>query len=301
MTSLGLSPERFFFLKRLNCLQWFVRLPIKWLIVIVTVFLVQFPYPSLLIQHINRWRNPNDLIEPNAPALEPWVAALTQKMEAAKSPQQALRLVEFYVYENLPYEWDWNNWIIADYLPTVEEALAKKSEDCDGRAVVAASLLARFGYSPEIVTDFAHVWVRTEHGELMGPGRNKALVATNKGLQLQRGAFGQLLGSVPFGVAVFPFRRELMILLAVWLMLLGTRTDWRQALVGLGLAIAGLVLIRIGGADHRTPTVWAQVAGAICLVAAILVLWLTNVIRSIRARTVSNMELPSMGDESIAL
>ena len=146
---------------------WY-RIPIKLAILGFTVLFVCFPYPGRLVRHVTRWQSPNTLIEPNAPALEPLVAALRPQITADMEPKEVLKTVEKFVYKEISYDWDWNTWGMADYIPTVAEAIAKGREDCDGRAVVAASLLARLGYDAAIVTDFAHVWVKTEHGETMG-------------------------------------------------------------------------------------------------------------------------------------
>ena len=271
--------DRLFFL---NKLRWYVRLPVKWLILGLTVLAVCFPHPDVLMRHLRHWRDPNALIERDAAALEPLVRELEPRMTADLSPGDALSTVERFVYERIPYDWDWNTWGTADYLPTVTEAIEKGREDCDGRAVVAASLLSRFGFKAQIVTDFAHVWVKTEHGELMGPGKRKAMIGEDGGLQVQVGAFSQLPRALAYGVAPFPLVRELIVVTMVWLLLLheagrpvdrlGAWGRWVRHLAALATLVAGLLLLRIGGRDYYHPTGWMQLAGVVAIVAGIAAL-----------------------------
>jgi hypothetical protein len=104
---------------------------------------------------------------------------------------------------------------VAEYLPTVAEVFEQGREDCDGRAVVAASLLRRMGYDAWLVSDLLHVWVETPEGETMSPtGGEKTFVGTDAGTQatvsmriLQNAGRGLV-----YGIAVFPLMRESIIL-----------------------------------------------------------------------------------------
>ena len=178
----------------------------------MTVLLVCFPNPRRLMRHIQHYRDPSALIEPNAKSIEPWVQELAPKLSDDIEPREALKRVERFVYDKVPYEWDWNTWGTADYLPTVDEVVAMGKEDCDGRAVVAASLLRRFGFKADLVNDFAHVWVRTEHGDTMSPGKKPVIVTTDDGVVIDWSALTQLPSAMAYGVAVFPLGRELVIL-----------------------------------------------------------------------------------------
>jgi len=186
-----------------------------------------------------------------------------------------LKAVEEYVHKKIPYEWDWNTWGAVDYLPTVSEVLEKGREDCDGRAVVAASLLSALGFKAEIVTDFAHVWVKTEHGEVMGPGKKKAVVATDEGLKMQHGALGQLPKALAYGISPFPLMRELILVFVLWLLMLRQNGGAFCNLVGLVFMLAGLLILRAGGREYLRPVVWMQLIGAANLLAgvAILLVW----------------------------
>ncbi|MGB2987380.1 MAG: transglutaminase domain-containing protein [Phycisphaerae bacterium] len=245
----------------LNRLRWYARLPIKWIVFGLTVLAVCFPYPHRLVRHVQHWRDPNALIEPDAPAIQPFVEELRHRLTDDLAPPEALKRVEQFVYEKVPYEWDWNTWGTADYLPTVTETIEMGKEDCDGRAVVAASLLRNFGFEAQLVTDFAHVWVMTDQGETMGPGKKKAVVATERGLRVNTDALGELPKALVHGVAVFPLLRELIILSVMWLLLLRRNGGAICSLVALALFLGGLFVLRVGGKGYYHPAFWMQWVG----------------------------------------
>ncbi len=251
-------------LMRLNSWHAVARVPAKLLLFALTVVVVLFPHPVRLARHIDRWRDPNVLIQPDAPEIRALADELRPALDAGLSPPAALKKVEARVLARLPYAWDWDTWGMADYIPTVEEALASGREDCDGRAVVAASVLRALGYKAELVTDFAHVWVKTDRGETMGPRPVKAVVATPTGPEIQKSALAALIKASAYGVAVFPLVRELIIGAAAWLLLWRpgrSRVAW--AISG-GLIVAGLFLLRHGSSDDQDPTRWMQIVAVVC-------------------------------------
>lgn len=245
----------------LNNFRWYARWPLKLAIFSVCVLAVCFPNPTRLIRHLQHWRNPNALIEPDAAALQPWVDELRPALAKQNDPRKALRIVEKFVLEHIPYQWDWENWGNADYMPTVAEILEKGSEDCDGRAVVAASLLNNFGYDARIVTDFSHVWVTTKHGETMGPGKHKAIIADKEGLKVTSAAIMELPKALAYGIAPFPIGRELIILAVFWWLMLRRRGGLLCSLSSLAFLLNGLVLMRLGGRNYYEPVVWLQCLG----------------------------------------
>ena len=256
----------------LNKLRWYLRLPIKWVIFALTVLVVCFPYPRLLIRHIQHWRDPNALIEPDAPAIQPLVEELGQQLSNDLTPHEVLKRVERYVYNKIEYEWDWNTWGTADYLPTVTEAIEMGKEDCDGQAVVAASLLRHFGFQVQLVTDFAHMWVKTDRGETMGPGKKKAIVATDRGLRFQLSGLKELPKAFAHGTAVFPLVREAIILGMLWLLLLRPQGGIVWSLVGLACFVGALICLRNGGRNYYQPIMWMQWVGMLAIVAGFFVL-----------------------------
>lgn len=260
-----------FFFAALNQLRWYFRWPIKWAIFGIVYVIVCFPYPHLIIRHLQHWSDPNALIEPDAPALQPLANKLRAQMPPDMPPPQVLNHVEAFVYKHVPYDWDWNTWGMADYLPTVAEIMKIGHEDCDGRAVIAASLLKNLGYDARIVTDFAHVWVATDFGETMGPGKTKTVEVTDKGLKINARGLLQIPEILSYGIAVFPLPRELILVVVFWLLLLRRAAIW-QTIVALGLLVGGLMLVRYGAADYRAPRHAIELAGLAVFIVGVLLL-----------------------------
>jgi len=78
----------------LNRQRWYLRWPVKCLVMALAYVIVCFPYPGRLIKHVQRWRNPDVLIEPDAVELEPLMAELQPLIGDDMQPSVALRTVE---------------------------------------------------------------------------------------------------------------------------------------------------------------------------------------------------------------
>jgi hypothetical protein len=217
------------------------------------VLLVTFPRLDLLARNIAHWRNVDTLIDPLSPALDDLVAELEPLLAARPRGPEALAIVERTVNARIPYAWDWQTWGVADYLPTVEQTIAAGREDCDGRALVAASLLQRFGYDARLKSDLTHVWVWTPEGETMAPRRTagRAMIGADSGgtrldlfaLADPRALLIDMPKAVAYGVSVFPLWREI-VLLSVFcgLMIRPGFSPWRAALGASTLVAAGMLL-----------------------------------------------------------
>jgi len=251
----------------LNRLPWPLRLPVKWLLFGLTYFVVCFPFPARFVRHVQHWRNPHALVEPHAPELEPLVAKLQMKLGPDLSESQVLKHVESFVYSHVPYAWDWDTWGMADYLPTVAEVIQMGREDCDGRAVIAASLLTRVGIPATLVTDFEHAWVKTKAGEVMAMPRPKpiAVVADETGVHYNFRALAYLPDALAFGISVFPLVRELMIVASLWLLLLRPNGGAACNLVSMSLLVGGLIALRAG----QTTGLWLQLLGVTAILAGV--------------------------------
>lgn len=211
-------------------------------------------------------RHLGQLIEPNAPELNRFVAALEANMPADLTPRQLQKRVERFVYKTIPYEWDWNTWGVADYVPTIGELASMGREDCDGQAVLAASLLRRLGQDASLATDLRHVWVVVGKDELMNPGKEKSAVSTPTGTRVRWRTIGNVPRSLAFGTAVFPLTRELILLVTVVVLLIHPRMSRRSIVIGIVLLLDGLMFLRLGvyvPATYRgfTERTWASWVG----------------------------------------
>lgn len=243
------------------------RLAVKASILALVAALVLYPRPLLLVRTVQRLDDPESLIDPDAVALQPWIQQVRARIEGGSTGRDSaaagnlLPIVEAFVYEHLPYAFDWDNWGVAFYVPTVGEALARGREDCDGRAVVAASILRALGVEARLVGDFRHVWVWTPQGETMSPTGPPLTTPTPTGRRINWAVLGDALTQIAYGVAVFPLTREGILVLTGWVLAWSRRRPaacWWAVLV---LLSGGLMLLRTGGAEPRQPDTLLCYAG----------------------------------------
>lgn len=296
-------------------LPWYVRIPLKWMIFAGVTLFTLFPNPVQLRRHLTHLADPQKMIQPDAPELADFEAKFISRLEALDasqpgeaaskgpwrkrlSPRDVQGHVERFVYDHVDYAWDWDQWGSADYMPTVEEMFARAAssggrlrEDCDGRAVMAASLMRRLGYDSTLVTDLRHVWVRTSQGDWMGPGRAAAVrsTATGQEVDLLAAAINAPV-ALSYGVAVFPLWRELIILAAAWLLLGRPGVSWTARGIGLVLLVQGLLFMRTGYLSPRTVSAavkaWPAWVGLVHIAAGLAWLMLASlrVARNQKAR-----------------
>ncbi|MFQ5430109.1 MAG: hypothetical protein ACE5E1_07335 [Phycisphaerae bacterium] len=294
---------------------WYVRVPLKLLVLGGVTFFVLFPYPRQFARHLSHLSNMEAMVEPDAPELAAWEAELKAELaeaekpatpggdtasEDATDPSRRIPIaVQAFIYRKIAYGWDWDVWGSADYMPTVSEMFAQAAaapdgrmrEDCDGRAIMAASLLRRLGVDASVATDLRHVWVVTPQGEWMGPGRKKTIVSTSRGNRMSlRTAWSNVPTALSFGLAVFPLWRELIILATAFLLLLRRGMTWRSAALGGLLLVQGLLFMRLGYLApervSRSVSAWPAWVGGAHVLSGLVTLWWSS-IRAGRLATVS--------------
>lgn len=235
------------------------RTPLKLGFLLIVIVLTLYPRLDLVPTWIGRIRNLSSVVDASNPKLAPLEADVRAKLRGSESPRAVLDCVESVVYQYVPYAWDWDTWGVVDYLPTVDEVFQKGREDCDGRAVVAASLLRRLGHKAELVSDVLHVWVDTPEGSTMAPtSTEKTLVSTPTGtkITITPGLIRNLGRGISYGVGAFPFAREIIILAALAAVALQPRSSfWRRVAGCLLLWIALLLVREVGMKAAREITV----------------------------------------------
>lgn len=238
--------------RAIHALPRLVRWPLKFATFLVVVGLALYPRPGGILVLLERVRDLDALIDPACPALAPLEAEVRQAVAASAGGVATLRAVEAVVYEHVPYAHDWDTWGNAEYLPTVAEVFAQGREDCDGRAIVSASLLRRLGREAHLATDLLHMWVVTPEGEAMDPtSAVKTMVSGEHGTEFRPSATAlyNLFRGFSYGVAVFPVERELVIFAALVLLTIHPRqSGWQRVSGVLGLLLA-LVILRGSGRD----------------------------------------------------
>jgi hypothetical protein len=258
-------------LRWLNTRRWFYRWPLKVVLLFLLVLLVLFPRVDRLPKTIERYLNPNALVDPWSPALDPMIDAFEAERQPDWSKTELMNQIENFVYRKILYAWDWDLWGNAEYLPTVEEAIEMGKEDCDGRAIVAASMLRRYGFDAILVGDFRHLWVKTDIGETMSPGKKIALQYTDEGMQFDWSSVWELPDAFCYGVSVFPLWRELIIIFGAWLLLVGPAVRLRDAFLWLSLSAVGLLSMREGG-DWLEPDRVMNWSGLLIIIFCIVAL-----------------------------
>ena len=126
---------------RLAQLPFIWRFAVKGALLLLIILFVLFPHPGLLYKQIQHLRNVESLIQPDLPEIAEINRELDDQLGEGSSRAEEFKAVERYVYRNIAYKFDWFNWGNLDYWPTAKEVLERKTEDCDGRAILAASIL----------------------------------------------------------------------------------------------------------------------------------------------------------------
>lgn len=146
------------------------RAGLKLALLAAVVLFALYPNPVLLVRQVHHLLHMEQLIQPDLPAMREINREIDRLIETNAPALTELKAVERYVYRRIPYQYDWHGWANLDYWPSAAEVWERKREDCDGRAVLAVSILRARGY-PEarLVANLQHVWVAVGTNELMGP------------------------------------------------------------------------------------------------------------------------------------
>jgi hypothetical protein len=264
---------------RLSQLPWWTRWPVKWVVLVAVLVVVLFPNPLLLARQIRIYGEADRLIDPDAKSLADMKDDFERIVPPTLPAAEQLLGVEIFVHDRIRYAFDWEIWSVVDYWPTVDEALSRGSEDCDGRAIVAASLLADRGFSPRLATDLVHVWVETDVGSCMGPGKSTVMRTDGTGNAIYNTpSLLQSFRALSFGISVFPLWRELVLLFTGALLIYDPRGGRTGFLALSGIAMLGLLgLWAGGGLNHRVSL---SAAGGIGMAAALLGLWAWPLVRN---------------------
>ena len=200
---------------RLARLPFIWRLLVKWILLLFVILFALYPHPGLLFKHVQHLRNIESLIQPDLPE----IAVINHELDAHLNPngsrKDEFRAVERYVNQRIPYQFDWFNWGNLDYWPTTQEVLERNTEDCDGRAVLAASILQARGFkTARIVGNIDHVWVTVDGAELMSPQPDKNYTHAGAKARVSLPQLRTWLRAAS-KICKFPAVRSLLILAAV--------------------------------------------------------------------------------------
>lgn len=267
--------------------RFLLRVATKTVVFGVATLLILFPHPSLILVLFDRLQHLDSLVDPTHPKLAELEAEVRKQMPPNTSARGALPYAEQVVYQFVPYKNDWETRGVMEHIPTVGEVFEKGADDCDGRAVISASLLRRMGYDAHLVTDLLHMWVQTPEGETMSPTSDThVLVSTPQGtkINLQPSMIVTWARGWSYGVAVFPLPREVGILGLLALVTMQPWSSFWRRVSGVLLFAVGLMLVREQGvaAATRDGDAWSVAAGFACALAGWVVLaWKSRAAREL--------------------
>ena len=188
---------------------------------------VLFPNPVLFGRQIYRYLHIETLMQADFPGMSTINAELDRGLPANASPQAEFLAVQEYVYRHIRYEYDWDNWGNLDYWPSAAQVWERQREDCDGRAILAASILrARGFHSATLMGNLHHIWVKVDQAELMEPDRESNLKRVGQKTVIQWPSLRMLLSSLAFYVEVFPTTRNVLLLWMGLALCYHPRTNW---------------------------------------------------------------------------
>lgn len=210
--------------------------------VLFSVFLgvVLFPNPYYLAKQVRHLSDTESLIQPDAP----FIAGINRDIDHSLPPNftraHELKAVESYVYKAIPYAYDWNLWNNVDYWPTATEVWERRQEDCDGRAVLSASILRARGFKDaKIVGNISHVWVEAGGKGLMGAEQDKNFTRENGRLVIKLPKRETLLEGLD-QVRHFPAWRLSVLVFAAVALTLHPQWSWPAFATASSVGLSGL-------------------------------------------------------------
>jgi hypothetical protein len=242
-------------LNRLARLPFIWRLALKVLLLLLVILFALFPHPGLLVKQVQHLRNVESLIQPDLPEIADINRELDNQLGDGTSRAEEFKAVERYVYRNITYKFDWFNWGNLDYWPTTQEVLERKAEDCDGRAILATSILRARGFkSARVVGNLDHVWVAVDDAELMSPQTDKNYARAGAAVPITFPKLRTWLRAAS-KIGNFPAVRSMAILAAVLLLAYHPCRNTKGLFGASTLLLAGFVFALDWGGrfDPKTP------------------------------------------------
>lgn len=155
----------------------FLRWTFKSLFFVCLSVVVLNPNLRRAFQQVDHTLEPERLIQTNFQALPCINAQIDRYVRSDGGRRSEARLVAKFVLKKIKYISDYENWGNLDYWPTAEEVWQKRQEDCDGRAILAASILRSRGFhSAALAVGLDHMWVIVDENET-NPSKPAHLVA----------------------------------------------------------------------------------------------------------------------------
>lgn len=205
-----------FLWKKVANLPFWKRAALKLAVFCTVLLIVLYPNPVLLVKQIDRYLDMDSLIQTDFAEIETINREIDAELPADAPPQKEFLAIQHYVYQHIRYEYDWDNWGNIDFWPTAEQVWERKREDCDGRAVLAVSILRSRGFkTATLVGNIRHIWVNVEQQELMGPDKEQNIRRQGGKTIITFPSFDLIFGSTAIYIADFPAIRNFILLFTI--------------------------------------------------------------------------------------
>ncbi|MCP4395805.1 MAG: transglutaminase domain-containing protein [bacterium] len=215
------------------------RLLLKMTIFSIVLFFSLNPHPKRFVQQVQRYFQTEHLIQEDFPGIEEINREIDLLLPPNVTQQEEFLAVQNYVYQHIAYEYDWDNWGNIDFWPKADIVWARQREDCDGRAVLAASILRSRGFhSATLAGSIRHIWVQVDQQELMNPDTEQNVRLDGGKLAISLPSSQLLLESTALYVANFPTIRNLLLFFVALLLCYHPSRNLAQFF---GIATLGLV------------------------------------------------------------
>jgi len=243
--------------KKLAKPRFIWRLAFKSVILGCVVFAVLYPNPVLFFKQIQNFLDMESLIQPDFSGIN----LINREIDAVLPPDAAqdyeFRLVQRYVYQHIQYEYDWENWGNIDFWPNAEQVWKRQKEDCDGRAVLAVSILRSRGFeSAKLVGNIRHIWVDVDRHELMGPDKEQTIRREGGKTVIVLPSRDLMFSSIALHITEFPAIRNLGLVFTILLLCYHPCRNLTGFFGATTIGLVGFILLRDWARELRTEDVF---------------------------------------------
>jgi len=223
--------------------QW-QRTLVKCALFLIILLFVLFPNPALVIDQIGAYLNTEALFETTFPEMSTINARIDSLLPKDYSFQDEYKTIVRFVYDNIHYKFDWDNWTNAEYWPPASKVWRRGNEDCDGQAILAVAIFRSRGYhNADIVGSMQHLWIRVNGKELMGPDTEKLIIVEEGKKKFSLPSAHHMLEALAGYVSSFPKFRIFIVLVSLLGLLYHPANNLKRLTMLLLVLLAGFSLL----------------------------------------------------------
>ncbi len=220
-----------------------IRFMLKFVFFLFVLMIVVSPNPVLNVKQISAYINTEQLFQ-SFDDLKTVNATIDSMLPEDYSFKDEYNTIVRFVYQHVPYQFDWDNWSNAEYWPSAEETWKRGREDCDGRAILAVAIFRSRGYTDaNIVGSMKHLWIKVNGQEGMSPDTEKVMVVQDGRKKMRLPSMVYLLDALASQLAYFPIFRMAVIVLTVLILAFHPTKNLKLLLAILLVSMIGFMLI----------------------------------------------------------